>query len=177
MKLNRMLMLAGLAGILAIGVNTASAQGQGGGRPPFDPAQMRQRMMDNYRQQFDVKDDAEWKVLETQIGKVMDARMDVGFGGGMRGMRPPRNNANGAAPADPQARQRRNPFGAPSAAAEALQKALDAKAPAAEIQTKLAAYRADVKAKEAKLDQAQEDLKKILTPQQEAAAVLGGLLK
>lgn len=173
MKLNRMLMLAGLAAILTIGVTTASAQGQGGGRGNFDPAQMRQRMMDNYREQLDVKDDAEWKVLETQIGKVMDARMGIGFPG-MRGMRPPRNNNNGNS--DTQARQRR-PFGNPSAAEEALQKAIDSKASASEIQAKLAAYRADVKAKEAKLEQAQEDLKKLLTPQQEAVAVLGGLLK
>lgn len=173
MKLNKMLLLAGFAAVLTLSANNVVAQGQGGGgRGNFDPAQMRQRMMDRYRETLDVKDDAEWKVIETQIGKVMDARMAVA-GPGMRGMFGGRNrggnNADNA--------NRPNPFGAPSPAQEALQKAVDAKAPAAEIKTKLEAYRADMKAKEAKLEQAQEDLKKLLSQQQEAAAVLGGLLK
>ena len=53
--------------------------GPGGGN--FDPAQMQQQMMDNVRQQLEVKDDAEWTVLSAQIQKVMDARRQVGGGG------------------------------------------------------------------------------------------------
>jgi hypothetical protein len=37
-------------------------------------------------------------------------------------------------------------------------------------------YRASAKAKQAKLESAQADLKKVLTQKQEAAAVLAGLL-
>lgn len=180
MKLNKVLLVAGFATILALGTSNVFAQdgGPGGGGPGpggmrFDPAQFRKMMIDRYREQLGVKDDAEWKVLETQINKVADARQDIGFGGGMGMMRPRRNNSeNGNAQDRP-----RNPFGNPSPAAEALQKAIDAKAPAAEIKAKLDAYRADVKAKEEKLAKAQDDLKKLLTSEQEAIAVLNGLLK
>jgi hypothetical protein len=189
MKLNKVLLMAGLVATLALGTGSVFAQGQEGGPGGgpggqggpggmrFDPAQFRQRMLDNYREQLGVKDDSEWKVLESQITKVMEARMEVGFGGGGMGMmRPRRNNDSASASSNNNNQNRRGPF-APSAAAEALQKAIDAKAPSAEIKTKLDAYRADVKAKEDKLTKAQDDLKKLLTPEQEAVAVLGGLLK
>jgi len=45
-----------------------------------------------------------------------------------------------------------------------------------DIKAKLAAYRADRKAREAKLKKAQEDLRQLLTIKQEAQAVLSGLL-
>jgi Spy/CpxP family protein refolding chaperone len=191
MKLNKVLLVAGFAAVLALGTSSVFAQGGPGGGGPggqgggpggmrFDPAQMRKFMMDNYREQLGVKDDGEWKLIETQISKVMDARMEIGFGGGPMGMRPRRNNNNGEtanANASGNQNRPRNPFGTQNAAAEALQKAIDAKAPSAEIKAKLDAYRADIKAKEEKLAKAQEELKKILTPEQEAIAVLGGLLK
>ncbi len=50
-------------------------------------------------------------------------------------------------------------------------------APAAEIKAKLAKVREVRKANEAKLEAAQEDLRKILSVQQEAVAVMTGLLK
>ena len=74
--------------------------GPGGGR--FDPAQMRQRMMDNLKQQLGV-DDAAWKVMEPRLTKVMDLNRQAGGGpgrgmfgmmGGMRGQRGGNNNAD-----------------------------------------------------------------------------------
>src|SRR5438046_10423313 len=57
-----------------------SAQGQG-----FDPAQFRERQLENYRERIEVKSDEDWKKIEPLIGKVMDAqreaRMGIGFGG------------------------------------------------------------------------------------------------
>ena len=44
------------------------------------------------------------------------------------------------------------------------------------MKTLLDKYRASVKAKQAKLEAAQADLKKVLSQKQEAAAVLAGLL-
>src|SRR5262245_27737110 len=67
---------------------TSNAQNQRGN---FDPEQMRQRMMERMREQFDVKDDAEWKLIEERITKVMEAqratRSFAGMGGfgGRRG--------------------------------------------------------------------------------------------
>jgi 5'-deoxynucleotidase YfbR-like HD superfamily hydrolase len=60
---------------------------------------------------------------------------------------------------------------------DALQKAIESNAPADEIKTKLAKYRASQKDKEAKLAKAQDDLRQVLTVKQEATAVLLGLLK
>lgn len=176
-----MLMLAGCVALLGLSTGNLAAQNRGN----FDPAQFRQRMMDGLREQLDVKDDAEWKVLETAIGKVFDARQDIGFGGG--GMRFGRGNRGGSTNStstasstttDQGGQNRRRGFGGtPTPEAEDLQKAIEAKAPASEIKAKLAKLREANKAKEAKLESAQEDLRKLLSARQEATAVLAGLLK
>jgi len=83
------------------------------------------------------------------------------------------NGGNGGGGGD------RNRFfgGEPNPDAEALQKAIEAKAPAEEVKAKLAKYRESRKAKEAKLAQAQDELRKVLSVRQEASAVLAGLLQ
>lgn len=153
--------------------------GGGGGRRNFDPEQMRQRMMERYREQLEIKDDAEWKLISERIEKVSEARREVGGGFGMG--RPPggRRGGDGAAPAggDDNARRQFRGFGEPSPEQEALQKAIESKASADEIKAKLAAVREARKKKEAALEKAQEELKKVLTAKQEAVAVLNGLLK
>lgn len=194
MKLNRMLLMAGLSAVLTLGANSLVAQpdsgsfggpggpgapgglgGPGGGKGNWDPSHMRRLALERYRKTLDVKDDAQWKALETLIGKVMDARADIGPGG--RGFGGPPHNRGGEHGGDQSTNNRPHFGGNASPAFEALQKAIDAKAPVSEIKSKLEAYRADGKAKEAKLEKAQEDLKAVLTPQQEAVAVLNGLLK
>ena len=73
---------------------------------------------------------------------------------------------------------RRGGFGGePSPEVADLQKAIEAKASADEIKTKLAKVREARKANEAKLEAAQEDLKKVLSVRQEAVAVMMGLVK
>ena len=57
-----------------------------------------------------------------------------------------------------------------------MQKAIDLKAPKAELTVVLEKYMAARKAKQAALEQAQADLRKVLTSRQEALAVLNGLL-
>lgn len=179
MKLKHMLAIAGVGALMLVGGNTVMAQGRGN----FDPAQMRERMMTHLREQMDVKDDAEWKAIEGQIGKVMDARRDMmanDFGGfrGMRSSRSGSSDSSSSSSSDQSSSRRRSSFfGTPSPEVEALQKAIDDKASSDEIQAKLAALRKSNKDKQAKLDKAQADLKAILTPRQEAVAVLDGLLK
>jgi DNA-binding FrmR family transcriptional regulator len=174
--LRTVLMAAGCAALLVLGAGNAMAQGRGN----WDPAQFKQRMMDNLREQMDIKDDQEWQAIEPKLGKVFDARgevMAMGFRGGMGGGR--RRNGGGGDNngGDNQGQQRRNRFGEPSANLEALQKAIEDKAPTAEIKTKLAAVRAEIKDKQAKLLAAQEELRSILTPRQEAIATVNGLLQ
>lgn len=151
----------------------SSAQGN------FDPAQFRERQMERYRERIEVKSDEDWKKLEPIIGKVMDAqrdaRMGAGFGGfGGRGGRG--GDGGGGANAN-QGGNRNRGGGQSSPEVTELQKALDDKAPAEDVKAKLAKVREARKAKEAALDKAQDELRKALSPRQEAGAVLVGLLK
>lgn len=146
-----------------------------GPRGNFDPAQMQQRMMDNLRERFGVTDDAEWKIISERIQKVMEARRSAGFGGAMMGMR------FGRPPGGPEADNAPGPgrrgFGAtPLPEAEALQKAIESKASKEELKAAMAKYREAREAQQAKLRQAQEDLRKVLTLEQEALALQMGLV-
>jgi hypothetical protein len=150
--------------------------GQGGpggrqGRGNFDPEQMRQRMMERYREQLVVKDDAEWSLIEARIKKINESRMGRGFGGPWGG--PGGQGGQGG----PGGRQGRGGFGQPNPDGEALQTALDSGASADDIKAKLATYRASAKQKEAQLEKAQDELRQLLSVKQEARAVLMGLLK
>jgi hypothetical protein len=184
MRISQWLVMAGIAAVMSLGNNQVVAQpsngapGGGGrqGRGNFDPAQMQQRMMDRYKEVLEVTDDAEWKAMQPLVQKIMDARRDS-FGGMGRGMfgRGPRGGDN-AQPSD-QGKQSRGGFGGtPNPDADALQKAIDSKASKAEIKAALDKYTASRKAKQAALEQAQADLRKVLTSRQEAIATLNGLL-
>jgi hypothetical protein len=171
-KPNQLLALAGAAVLLLAGVSQVSAQQnqQRPGRGNFDPAQFRQRMMDRYKEDLQVSNDAEWKVIEARIDKVLEARRDIGFGGfGGRGGR----GGRGGGPGGPGG------AGGPQADPDvtALREAIDSNAPADQIKAKLAKVQAARKAKEEKLEAAQADLRKVLSVRQEAAAYLAGLLR
>jgi hypothetical protein len=134
-------------------------QGNQGNRGNFDPAQMQQRMMDRYKGALEITSDEEWKAISPLVEKVSTARRETmqggrgQMGGGRGGQAPELTGAIGE-----------------------LKKALDAKAPSAEIKTKIAAVADERQAKEAALLQAQEALRKVLTVRQEGLAVLNGLL-
>ena len=125
-------------------------------------------MMDRYQEQLGFTNDTEWDAVKPLVQKVMDARRETL--GGMRGMfgggRNRGGNGGGAGGMFPTSPEQ-----------EALQKALDDNAPTAQIKDLLAKYKASQKAKQAKLEAAQADLKKILTTKQEAEATLLGLVQ
>lgn len=180
MNLKKMLALVAVGGLMFVGSNAVMAQGRGN----FDPSQFRQRIMDRVREQMDVKDDAEWKAIEGQISKVMDAQRDVmasrfsSFGRGSRGGSSGGSTDSTSTSSDQNSRRRGGFFGGePSPEVEALRKAVDDKAPADEIKAKLAAVKKANKDKQKKLEQAQSDLRAILSVRQEAVAVLNGLLQ
>lgn len=184
MKLNRSLVVASAAALLCLGVSQSTfAQqdnppgGPGGGRGNFDPAQFRQRMMDRMKERLEVTDDAEWKALEPLVQNVMEARRATmsGMGRGMFGG-PRRGGGDNGGGGGDQPRRGGGMFGQPSPEAEALQKAIDAKAPKAEVKAALDKYAAYRKAKQAELEKAQDELRKVLTTRQEAIATLDGLL-
>jgi hypothetical protein len=164
----------GLAAVLLTGANPIYAQQERPNRGNFDPEQARQRMMERYKEQLDVKDEAEWKVIQERIEKVTAARREVGggaFGMGFGG----RRGGGGAGGGGGGGGFRGG--GEPLPEAEALQKAIEAKASSDEIKQKLAKLREARKEKEAKLEKAQDELRKVLSARQEASAVLMGLLK
>ena len=165
-------------------------QGQGGGRQRggggggfgggnFDPAQFQQRMMDRTMEILEVTDDTERKALEPLVQKVMDARMASfsGMGRGMFGGRGGRGGQNGGNQDQANGNTRRGPFGGtPMPEADTLQKAIDSKASKADMKAALEKYAEARKAKQAELEKAQADLRKVLTLRQEALATLNGLL-
>src|SRR5258708_1584985 len=150
------LALAAFAVMVGFFANT-SAQGQG-----FDPAQFRQRQLDGYREQLDVKSDEDWNKIEPLITKVMDAqrdaRMGAGFGFG-RGGRGRGGDQGGNSDQSGNTNRNRNRFGGPpNPAIEALQKAIDDKASGDELKTKLAKFRDSRKEKEAAVAKAPDEL-------------------
>lgn len=172
--LTRILTLAGLAGAMLAGGQSALAQQDRPGRGNFDPEQMRQRMMERYREQLEVKSDDEWKILEERIAKVNEARREAASGAMGRMFARPGGRGGG----DEAQRPNRGGFGGPTLPeAEELQKALEAKASPDEIKAKLAKYREARKVKQANLAKAQDELRKVLSVRQEAVAVTMGLLE
>ena len=184
MKLNQVLMAAALSAVVGLGATQAFAQNDGGNPPRgnrggqqggpgggrnFDPAAMQQRMMDRVREQLGFTNDSDWNAVQPLVQKVMDTRREVGFGGmGMMG----RGGRGG-----PGGGGRGGMFGQTSPEQDALEKAIEANAPAGQIKELLAKYKAAKKEKQAKLQSAQEDLRKVLSVKQEAQATLMGLVE
>ena len=188
MKLNRMLTMCAMTAALFLSAGSLLAQNDNGGtngggqngqnrRGNFDPAQFQQRMMDNIKDQLGFTNDTDWSAVQPLVQKVMDARRDVS-GAGMRGLfGRNRGGQNGGGQGGQPGGGRGGMFGQPSPEQDALQKALDDDAPAAQVKDLLAKYKASQKAKQAKLEAAQAELKAVLSPgKQEAEAVLLGLV-
>lgn len=186
-KLNQMLAVAGVAVVLGLSSGSLAAQDRPQGRGNFDPEQFRQRMMERYKERLEVKSDDEWKIISERIEKVTTAQREArigGFGGGRGGGRrggPGGGGADaapaGAPPNNDAARNRGGFGGEPNPDADALEKALEAKASSDDLKAKLAKLRDGQKDKEAKLAKAQDELRQVLSVRQEANAVLMGLLK
>ena len=137
-------------------------RGERGNRGNFDRSQIMERIMERYRENLGISV-AEWKVVQPKVQAVMDNRISGAsgmmsmFGGSRRG-----RGGDSSTEKTPTSELR-----------DLLEKDAPSKE---EIKAKLAAYRADRKAREAKLKKAQEDLRQLLTLKQEAQAVLSGLL-
>jgi len=168
----------------------------GGG---FDPsqmqdmmAQMQQMMADQQKEQLEITSDDEWKVIQAAIQKVTDARAQIntgaggGFGGGRRGGRGGRGGFGGGAGGPggfgggPGGGGMPNFPGMattqPNPSLDALQKAIDDKASGDDLKSAIAKFLDDRKQKQANLDKAIADLRKLLSVRQEAIAYTMGLI-
>jgi hypothetical protein len=165
--------MAGVAAVMSLGTYQVLAQPNGGGQGgPGGGRGGRGNFIDRYKEVLEVTDDAEWKAMQPLVQKVMDIRMESMrrgmFGRGGRG------GGNNGQPSDQQGQQTRGGTSAtPNPDADALQKAIESKASKAELKAALEKY---VASRKARLEQAQADLRKVLTSRQEAIATLNGLL-
>ena len=188
MKLNQKLMAAALSVAVGLGASQAFAQNDGGDRPQrnrppgdqaggdrgprnFDPAEMQKRMMERYKE---------------AAGNHGRHRMEGHRAAGPEGDRSAhaiahrraclagaavRGGPGGGGLAVPAVWWQANPE------AEALQKAIDAKASNAEMKAALAKYIAVPQGQAGRAwKKRRPNLRKVLTPRQEAIAALNGLL-
>jgi len=157
------------------GANFAGG-GPGGGRGAFDFSQIVPMMVQGMRQQLGVNSDDEWNAIEPRLEKVVKLKMEerttgiAGMMGGMGGMGGGRGMGGGAMPGLSAL------TGDPDPAVEALQKAVDNNAPAAEVKAAMAKVRDARQQKRQALLKAQQDLKEILSTRQEATLLLMGQL-
>jgi len=141
-------------------------------RPPGDRMeQFRQRMNEFLKTSLKVSDE-EWAVILPLLEKVQSKQREAltgrfsALGGGRRG---------GDRGGQPGANRPDRPV---SAETDALKAALESESTSpADIKAKLEAVRAARKKAEAELDQAREDLRKVLTQRQEATLVMVGILE
>lgn len=169
-------MLAGAACALLLGTTNAIAQqqrGQGGqGRGNFDPAEMRQRMMEQLQEQLGMSAD-EFKAVQPLIEAATTKQTELNsfrsFGAVGRGR-------GGGGPGGGGGGRGFGGFGGtPAPETEALQKAVESGTPS-EIKAKIEALRSARTKKEAELKEAREKLRKVVTAKQEAQLVLRGTL-
>jgi hypothetical protein len=184
MKMKQLFATCGIAAALILGAGTVFAQnngggggfgggGGGGGRGNFDPAQFQQRMMDRVRQNLNFTNDTDWNAVQPLVQKVMDAQRDLRSGG----FGAFRNRNRGGDQGGGGGGGRGGFFGGqPSPEQQALQDALDNNAPDAQVKDLLAKFEASQQKKQAALKAAQENLRAVLTPRQEAEAALMNLV-
>ena len=188
----KQLVMAGTAIVMCLGAADVLAQNnddsngkKGPGRPgrggPPDPAQAQQwqqQRVERYKDRLEITDDTEWKAIQPLIEKITDLQRQS-FADRVRGEFGRGGRGGGDSSSGDQGGRRgfRGGFGGePSKEAEALQKAIDGKAPKAELKEALAKYVESRKDKQTDLEKAQADLRKVLSVRQEAIASLAGLL-
>jgi Spy/CpxP family protein refolding chaperone len=150
------------------GGNQGGGQGGGGrgGRGNFDPAQMRQAMMDRIKESLGASDE-DWKILQPKIEKVTTLQAQVRSGsmfGGRRGG--PGGGDGGGVPTNDV-----------DAKAQELRTVLDKKdATNDDLAQKVTALRTAREKARTEIAKAQMALRETLTPRQEAQLVLVGIL-
>lgn len=179
-KLTQSVLLAGAFTALGL-ITTATAQEQKAPqRGGFNPEEMRARMTERVRELLDVKNEDEWKLIQTRLEKTQEAQREVRSLSGDLRLLFSRGGDQGGDQGGERRPSRGGPGsfgGTPNPDSEALSKAVQAKSPTDELKQRLARVREARKAAEAKYEKAADDLRQVLTVRQEATLVAIGLLK
>ncbi len=177
MKTNQWITMLSAAALLSFAAATNAQDNNRQGRPNWDPAQMQQRIMDSVKERLEITDEAEWKALQPLVQKVMDAQRQA-MGDRVRGMMGGRRPGGDSERKSGESDRNRGGslFGTPSKESELLQRAIDGKASGSELKAALAKFVEARKAHQTELESAQAELRKVLTPRQEAIATLSGWL-
>jgi hypothetical protein len=158
----------------------------------------RGRVLERLRQQLEVADDIEWKVISERINRVMELQRYIGNFGGPGGV--PEGlgagltsrdvtawngadrstgvdaEGSGSAPGISGNPGGDGPNRIVNPESEALRQALDNNASVAELKAKLEQLIYEREQKQAELQEAQESLRQLLSLRQEALATMAGLL-
>jgi hypothetical protein len=162
---------------LAAGTFEAGAQaGYSAGKPGAgDKSKARAKMMEHYRAKLEVKDDAEWGIIQVRIEHVLQAEHEL-QAVLVAAQHKSRNSGQGTTAAG-RSKQSHSYDGDATSEVRALQELIKAKAPPQEIKPRLARVREILRARQDKLASAREDLRAVLSSRQEAIAVLSGMLR
>lgn len=174
----RNLVLAATAiACLAGGAFGAWAQtGYDRGKPgTWDNSKAKAKIMEHYRAKLEVKDDAEWNIIQERIQNVLRAEHE--FQAVLLAAQHKSHSSGQGTAAKGHAGQDRAHEGDAESEVRALQELVKAKAPAHEIKPRLARVREILRGRQDKLAAAREDLRAVLSARQEAVALLSGLLR
>ena len=122
------------------------------------------RNLERLRDQLGVEDDAEWAVVLERINRVNEARSGLWKG------------SSSGKPTPIATKKSERSSRSPNPEQDSLRYAVRDNLPDAEVKARLARARHTHEQAEARLQQAQSDLRAVLTIRQEAIAVLAGLL-
>jgi hypothetical protein len=147
-------------------IQNAMPQFQGMDPQPIRDA-MQQRMSDSLRNQMGITNDIEWMLIEEKINAVKKAQTASLADSGMAEMMKLFGMGGGGF---------QTMLGRPSPASDVLRQAIESDAPKTQIKTLTARLKVVRKEKLTNLAKAQEELRALLTPRQQAIVTLAGLL-
>ena len=135
------------------------------GRTKANPAEAQARVLDRLREKLDVIDDTEWALILERMTTIDEIRRTLWT-----------NSASARGPLPGTEKNKRKSGSSGNPERDALRSAVSDNLPDAEIKSRLARAHEIHRQNEARLAQAQANLRAILSIRQEAVAVMAGLL-
>ncbi len=134
-------------------------------RTKANPAEAQARVLDRLREKLDVIDDTEWALIMERMTTIDEIRRTLWT-----------SSASARGPLPGTEKNKRNSGSSGNPERDALRSAVSDNLPDAEIKSRLARAHEIHRRNEARLAQAQANLRAILSIRQEAVAVMAGLL-